>query len=223
MRYMNLPGVLLMAGLLGLAACNGGEPATDAEQAETNAAGADPQQLWWSHMQELCGQAFAGEMVRYDEAMDQGWLNRDVIIHVRECSPTEIRIPLHVGDDRSRTWVLTRTADGIRLKHDHRHADGTEEASTQYGGDTVEPGTENRQSFPADQYSKDLFEAQDHPDGVHNVWHMEIHPGERFVYNLTRFNRDFAAEFDLSTPVDAPPPPWAVEPRSGDGSDHDAH
>jgi outer membrane protein len=50
-------------------------------------------------------------MVRYDEAMDQGWLNVEVIMHVRECSPTEIRIPLHVGENRSRVWVLTRTDD----------------------------------------------------------------------------------------------------------------
>ncbi|HSJ24911.1 MAG TPA: hypothetical protein VK929_09605, partial [Longimicrobiales bacterium] len=60
----------------------------------------------------------------------------------------------------------------------------------------------------------------DHPDGVHNVWAMEIHPGEMFAYELTRFNKDFRAEFDLSSPVAAPPPPWAVQPRDqrGEGS-----
>lgn len=177
-------------------------------------ADADPQQVWWDRMQGLCGQAFAGQMVRYDEAMDQGWLNRPVTMHVRECSADEIRIPLHVGDNRSRTWVLTRTADGIRLKHDHRYPDGTEEASSQYGGHTVAPGTASRQEFPAGEFSRALFEAQDHPDGVHNVWIMEIHPGERFTYNLTRHNRDFAADFDLARPVDAPPPPWVIEPQA---------
>jgi hypothetical protein len=112
---------------------------------------------------------------------------------------------------------------GIRLKHDHRHPDGTEEVSTQYGGDTVDQGSETRQEFPADQHSRDLFEATDHPDGVQNVWIMEIHPGDRFVYNLTRFNRDFAAEFDLSNPVDAPPPPWAIEPAADGEAAHDGH
>ncbi len=195
----------LATGLVALTACENPDRAAEAQD--------DPQQVWWDRMQELCGQAFAGEMVRYDEEMDQDWLNRDVIIHVRECSPDEIRIPLHVGEDRSRTWVLTRTEDGIRLKHDHRYPDGTEEAASQYGGHTAEPGTAYAQSFPAGEASKEQFLARDHPDGVHNVWIMEIHPGERFVYNLTRFNRDFAAEFDLTNPVDAPPPPWAVEPR----------
>jgi hypothetical protein len=183
----------------------------------------DPQEVWWSNLQALCGNAYAGEMVRYDEEMDTGWLNRDVIMHVRECSDDEVRIPLHVGENRSRTWVLTRTEHGIRLKHDHRHPDGTEEVSTQYGGDTADQGSETRQEFPADQHSRDLFEATDHPDGVQNVWIMEIHPGDRFVYNLTRFNRDFAAEFDLSNPVDAPPPPWAIEPAADGDPAHDGH
>lgn len=186
-------------------ACGG----SDAEQA----AGPEPQQVWWERVQELCGQAFAGEMVRYDPDLDTGWLDRDVIMHVRECSDDEIRIPLHVGDDRSRTWVLTRTEDGLRLKHDHRHEDGTEDESTWYGGHAVASGTETRQEFPADDYSRDLFLAQDHPDGVDNVWIMEVHPGDRFVYNLTRPNRDFAAEFDLTDPVEPPPAPWGVEPQ----------
>lgn len=215
-------GIRILAGALMVAVvltgCDGQAERSETDGAETAAASDDPQQVWWDRVQELCGQAFAGEMVRYDEAMDTGWLDRDVIMHVRECSPTEIRIPLHVGENRSRTWVLTRTDEGIRLKHDHRHPDGTEEASTQYGGDTVDRGTASRQEFPADEYSRDLFLAQDHPDGVDNVWIMEVHPGERFVYNLTRPNRDFAAEFDLTRPVDAPPPPWVVEPRT-DGAD----
>jgi hypothetical protein len=198
-----------------LAACGG----TADQTADTDTAAvagrveADPQQVWWDQLQTLCGQAFAGEMVRFDPELDAGWLDRDVIMHVRECSPSEIRIPLHVGDNRSRTWVLTRTEQGIRLKHDHRHPDGTEEASTQYGGHTMEAGSASRQEFPADEYSRDLFVSQDHPDGVNNRWAMEIHPGERFTYQLTRPNRDFRADFDLTTPVAAPPPPWVIEPQ----------
>jgi hypothetical protein len=187
----------------------GNEASSGSDAAVTGAA--ESQQAWWDAVQELCGNAYAGEMVRYDPEMDTGWLDRDVVMHVRECSDGEIRIPLHVGDDRSRTWVLVRTADGIRLKHDHRHEDGTADESTWYGGDTAEPGTANRQQFPADEYSRQLFVEQDHPDGVHNVWIMEVHPGERFVYNLTRPDRDFAAEFDLTTPVEAPPAPWGSE------------
>jgi hypothetical protein len=57
-------------------------------------------------------------------------------MHVRTCSENALRIPFHVGDDHSRTWVITRTENGLRLKHDHRHEDGSEDAVTQYGGDS---------------------------------------------------------------------------------------
>jgi hypothetical protein len=202
-----------LAALLGTAACAAGtHPPRDTMAVGAEAA-ASPQDAWWASLQSLCGNAYAGEMVRFDPEMDQGWLNRAVIMHVRECTPEEVRIPLHVGDNRSRTWVLTRTAQGIRLKHDHRYPDGTEEVSSQYGGHTVAPGTATRQEFPAGEYSRALFLRTDHPDGVHNVWAMEIHPGERFSYRLTRPNRDFGADFDLTRPVAPPPPPWVVEPR----------
>lgn len=200
---------------LAVAGCEANQPAPDGE-AEAQAPAseqASPQDVWWENLQALCGQAFAGELTRYDADMDQDWLEEDVVMHVRECTDGEVRIPLHVGDDRSRTWVLTRLDDGIRLKHDHRHRDGTADETTEYGGDTVEPGTAERQEFPADEESRALFEAQGHTDGVHNVWVMEIEPGERFSYGLTRFNRDFRVDFDVSSPVDAPPPPWAVEPE----------
>jgi hypothetical protein len=197
--------LIALASALVVTGCEAGPEQADAEVAPV---AADPQQVWWERMQELCGEAFAGRMVRYDEAM-----------HVRECSADEIRIPLHVGENRSRTWVLTRTGEGIRLKHDHRYPDGTEEVSSQYGGTTTDAGTPERQEFPAGEYSRQLFERTNHPDGVQNVWIMEIHPGEKFVYNLIRFNRDFAAEFDLTSPVDPPPPPWAVQPEPDAGSD----
>jgi hypothetical protein len=198
--------------LLLLSACG---PADDrpADAEAATAAVVDAQEAWWEQLQALCGQAFSGEMVRYDPEMDTGWLDRAVIMHVRECSPDEIRIPLHVGDNRSRTWVLTRTASHIQLKHDHRYPDGTEEASSQYGGHTLVAGSATRQEFPADDESKAGFLERDHPDGVHNVWAMEIHPGDRFTYQLTRPNRDFRADFDLTTPVPAPPPPWVIEPQ----------
>jgi hypothetical protein len=213
MMTMRMAGPVLVSALL--AACGGAadQPALSTPADDAALADADPQQVWWDRMQALCGQAFSGEMTRYDAELDAGWLDRAVIMHVRECSPSEIRIPLHVGENRSRTWVLTRTEQGIRLKHDHRYPDGTEEASSQYGGHTADAGSATRQEFPAGEFSRNLFLSQDHPDGVHNVWIMEIHPGERFTYNLTRPNRDFRADFDLTAPVAAPPPPWVIEPQ----------
>ncbi len=129
-------------------------------------------------------------------------------MHVRECDGETVRVPFHVGDDRSRTWVFTRTPAGLRLKHDHRHADGSEDAVTQYGGDTAAPGTPTRQEFPADAFTATLL-----PAASTNTWTVEVVPGETFVYALRRENSDrrFRIAFDLTRPVAAPPAPWGFE------------
>ena len=69
---------------------------------------------------------------------------------VETCGEKEIRIPFRVGEDRSRTWVLTLTDGGLLFRHDHRHADGTPDKVTMYGGLAAPDGTPLRQSFPAD-------------------------------------------------------------------------
>lgn len=147
----------------------------------------------------LCGQRFAGEMVSSDAA-DAEMASSRLVMHVRDCAPTEVRIPFSVGEDKSRTWILTRSETGVRLKHDHRHADGTEDVLSQYGGDTLTAGTETRQEFPADAFSKDLFLTKGNPASVDNVWAVEV-TQTLFAYELRRPNRFFRVEFDLSTPV----------------------
>ena len=138
-----------------------------------------------------------------------------MVMHVRECTTDTVKIPLHVETDRSRTWILKQTGPredaGIQLKHDHRHEDGQEDAITQYGGHTLTPGTPTRQEFPADAFSKALFERSARPNSSLNVWAIEIRPGARFIYEVTRPNRHVRFEFDLSRPVAAPPPPWGAE------------
>jgi len=156
-----------------------------------------------------CEKAYAGKVVSADEA-DADFATESLIMHVRSCSEDEIRIPFHVGDDRSRTWVVTRTANGLRLKHDHRHEDGTEDAVTQYGGDTGAISA-TRAEFPVDAESIALFEKEGLTASVTNVWAIEI-TDENFAYELSRENRFFRAEFDLSQSIPPPPPPWgAVE------------
>jgi hypothetical protein len=165
---------------------------------------------FFASLRTLCGQSFTGRVVTADPA-DANFANAELVVHVRECSGEEIRIPFHVGENRSRTWVITRTADGLRLKHDHRHEDGTQDTLTQYGGDTIGEGTESRQEFPADDFSKALFTQNNIPQSVTNVWAVEVHPGRTFAYELRRPNRHFRVEFDLAAPVEAPPPPWGAE------------
>jgi hypothetical protein len=159
-----------------------------------------------------CGQAFAGRVVvDTAETPNSPFAGKTLVMHVRECREGEIRIPFHVGDDRSRTWVLTRTATGLRLKHDHRHEDGSPDKVTMYGGDTADAGSDRRQAFPVDAESIANFTLNGLTASVNNTWAMEIEPGQRFVYELSRPNgRLFRVEFDLSRPVPAPPAPWGA-------------
>ncbi len=72
------------------------------------------------------------------------------------------------------------------------------------GPNPAAPGTAARQEFPADAFSKALFEREKIPASVNNVWAMEVHPGRLFAYELRRPGRFFRVEFDLARPV-APP------------------
>lgn len=173
-------------------------------------ASTSPQDQFFANLSALCGQSFEGRVVT-TEAADSAFAGQRLVMQVRECSANEIRVPFHVGEDRSRTWVITRTGQGLRLKHDHRHADGSEDVLTQYGGDTANAGAAERQEFPADQHSRDLFVANNIPQSVTNVWAVEVHPGQTYVYELRRPNRHFRVEFDITRPVPAPPAPWGAE------------
>lgn len=177
--------------------CGAATPAADPD-----AAG---QLGFWDKLQSLCGRAFEGRVVQDAPSADQAFANSSLVMHVRECGEAEIRIPFHVGEDRSRTWVVTRTPDGLRLKHDHRQPDGTPDEITQYGGDTAEPGTAEWQEFPADAFTASLL-----PAAATNVWTIEIIPDTAFVYALRRegTERRFRVEFDLSRSVEPPPAPW---------------
>lgn len=194
---------LLCLALLG-GACSTTAPALKA--------GAGPADDFFRNVAALCGKAYAGRVV-VDTPPAQGsdpFAGKALVMHVRECDGDTLRIPFMVGDDRSRTWVLTRTSGGLRLKHDHRHEDGSEDALTMYGGDTVDAGTAQRQAFPVDAESRELFTREKREVSLTNVWAMEIEPDERFVYELARPGRSFRVEFDLSRPVPALPPPWGA-------------
>ncbi|CAN5540503.1 hypothetical protein BH23BAC4_BH23BAC4_04730 [soil metagenome] len=160
---------------------------------------------FWNRISALCGQAFEGEVAVRLPGPDTTFVGQRLVMHVRQCSDRMIRIPFHVGNDHSRTWVLTWTDDGIRLKHDHRHADGSEDRVTWYGGDTATSGTASTQEFPADEYTAQLL-----PAASTNVWTMIIEPGQTFSYALRREGTDrrLRVDFDLTQPVARPRAPW---------------
>ncbi|TVP46563.1 MAG: hypothetical protein EA350_06795 [Gemmatimonadales bacterium] len=164
------------------------------------------QEAFWANLQEHCGQAFRGGaaiLPDNDPRRDEMYRGRTMVMHVRQCSENEIKVPLHTDDDRSRTWIFTRQDGGLDLRHDHRQPDGTEDSSTMYGAHTLDEGTPNRQAFPRVQ-----------PDGIRTGWIVEIVPNERFVYgNLLSDGENWNVrfDFDLTEPVETPPAPWGHE------------
>lgn len=189
----------IMIGTSSLGACNG-----EAPPPEEQAASEDSHAAFWNNISALCGNAYAGRMTVGGPG-DADLANSELRMHVRRCSADTLRIPFRVGDDRSRTWVLTRTDGGLRLKHDHRHDDGSEDSITQYGGDTRNAGTAYHQEFHADSLTASLI-----PAARTNVWTIELVPDSLFAYALRREGTDrrVRVEFDLRQQVDTPPPPW---------------
>ena len=179
--------------------------------ADTSVSSIPSHDAFFNAISKLCGKAFAGE-ITFDNDPSDAFTGKKLIMHVRHCDETQLQIPFHVGDDASRTWLITKTGSGLSLKHDHRHSDGSEDVLTQYGGHTVDAGWPQVQSFPADQYSKELFVANAIPQSVGNTWQMYIYP-ERFTYRLIRQGREFRVDFDLTRPTAAPPPPWGYEDK----------
>lgn len=163
-----------------------------------------PPAAFWGELQKLCGKAFTGTVVAAP-ADDMTFKDKELVMHVRECSADRIRIPFNVGDNRSRTWVFVRKGERLELRHDHRHEDGKPDAVTMYGGWTTNAGLANRQVFPADDQTFKVI-----PAAAPNVWWIELVPGDYFSYNLRRMGseRFFSIRFDLKKPLPAPAAPW---------------
>ena len=157
-----------------------------------------------------CGKAYEGKVSVDNAAGPSSFAGKKLVMHVRRCSERELQVPFHVGDDASRTWIITKTGSGLSLKHDHRHKDGSDDKSTMYGGHTLDAGFANAQSFPADQYSKELFVSQGIPQSMGNTWQMYIYP-KQFTYRLVREGREFRVDFDLTKPITPPSAPWGYE------------
>ncbi len=172
---------------------------------------ASPTEIFWYELQKLCGKAFAGTIAA-DTSNSPDFAGKPLVMHVRSCEKDRIRIPFFVGDDRSRTWVLTRKKDRIELKHDHRHEDGKPDKVTMYGGWSTNPGERTRQFFPADEETVRVVAppAGNAPSAAANIWWIDLVPGEHFSYNLRRLGGDrlFTVKFDITKEIPAPLAPW---------------
>lgn len=156
----------------------------------------------WDRLQANCGKAFAGELVVPEH--EEGFSNKDLVMHVLSCSDSVLYVPFFVGEDRSRTWVIRKQDIGFSLHHDHRNPDGTPEEQTMYGGFMSNSGNDDIYMFPSDEYTCQMI-----PFACANVWWITM-DDEYFTYNLRRVGteRVFTIRFDLSKTVETPELPW---------------
>lgn len=168
-----------------------------------NAFASDPQTQFYNNLKSICGHSYLGTVSQSNES-DTTWRQARIVIHAPSCDADMsegIRIPLHVGEDKSRTWIVSKTETGLRLKHDHRHDDGTPDDVSMYGGDTAHMGSATKQSFPVDEFSKTMFVENGLDVSVTNTWTLSVMPGQKLSYNLSRPGRLFQVDFDLSKPI----------------------
>src|SRR5690606_36252176 len=79
-----------LAASLALAGCQHGAASTDS-----------PQEAFFANLPSLCGQKFAGELeVDEPPAPDNdAYADNAMVMHVRDCTADEVRIPFQVGAD----------------------------------------------------------------------------------------------------------------------------
>lgn len=142
------------------------------------------QSAFWSKLVSLCGARFEGESVLPRDPGDS-FAGKKLVATLATCGESEIRVPFAVGEDRSRTWLITRTPNGLQLKHDHRHADGTPDKITMYGGLARAGGSAEHQAFAADAHTAKLI-----PEAATNVWTLTLSPdGQSLTYYLERIDK----------------------------------
>lgn len=162
----------------------------------------DPAKEFWNTLQSHCGKAYEGVLETPKD--DAAFGGKKLMMHVRSCSDTVIKIPFYVGEDKSRTWILTYQNDRISLQHDHRHEDGTEDEINFYGGTASNGGKADIQFFPADEHTQNMI-----PAAATNVWWITLNKTE-FTYNLRRLGTDrvFRVVMDLTSSIPIPEAPW---------------
>lgn len=151
---------------------------------------------FFKELQSRKGKTFYGKAIYMpDTTKVNDFWGKVLSLKVIRNNRSELHLPFNVGENQTRTWVLTKTESGIRLKHDHRHTDGSPDSITNYGGDSDQKiSTRLVQYFPADEFTSSLI-----PAAKTNRWIMEFSPDKKKFYYILERNNElrFKAEFNL--------------------------
>lgn len=195
---MRLLGRGIVVGLVWLLACQ-----APGAQAQT-----DPAAVFWTRLMDLCGHAYEAPLQRAPNGLEGR-----PIIHIYSCEPERVTMrAMWSPYPLLRTITLAKHQDGrLELRHDYLRTDGTPWPVTGHGGFTTHQGTEWAQVFPSDRETVRRW-----PQFWREVFVLEIHPGERFVYGVHAVGqqpgRSTPTEYDLTNAV--PPPPDSLWERA---------
>ena len=151
---------------------------------------------FFKELRSLQGKIYYGKAIYMPDTLSANdFWGKLLSFKVSQTDRSELKLPFNVGENQTRTWVIKKMKDGIRLKHDHRHADGSPDSITNYGGDSDQKiSTRLAQYFPADEFTSQLI-----PAAKTNRWIMEFSPDKKKFYYLLERNNElrFKAEFNL--------------------------
>ena len=109
MRKLILQLVAIICLVAMLSSCYSSQKNNVAKTKDNN------QEIFWQSLQELCGKAYKGTVIAAP-ANDTAFKDKVLVMHVRACEEARIRIPFFVGENRSRTWVFTKTNQQLSIK-----------------------------------------------------------------------------------------------------------
>lgn len=149
------------------------------------------------NMAAFCNQAYVGKVI-FPEEDKNPFKGQPLKVIFQSCTDSALIMPFHVGENQSRTWMLRFENEKLLFKHDHRHADGTPDSITNYGGYAIATGDSFRQIFPADAFTANLI-----PAAATNEWAFKLDiEAKTLNYELKRNDQlRFKAVFDLSKPL----------------------
>ncbi|MCH8566620.1 MAG: hypothetical protein LAT67_00095 [Balneolales bacterium] len=208
-NFLRAACVLILTPLFSFTACNSESEETETIPLENLAEDVSAYDLFLTNLSYHCGDAFEGRLTLEPEGDDMLEGDELLLVHFRECGEDQVKMPFHIQKmdgswDRSRTWIFTRTEDGIDLRHDHRKPNGEPDDFTMYGGPVhVEPDP-NTMEFISFERTEET--------GLYRGWRIIIEPGVRYVYGTHRGGEwSWRVDFDLTQAVNVPPAPWGHE------------
>lgn len=186
----NISIALILAVLITSCTSSSEQQASESD----NIVSVSAESAFFQTLAERCGDVYYGQTI-YPDDPEHELYGAELKMTIESCTENEIRIPFQVNDDRSRTWILTLSDEGLLFKHDHRYEDGTPHDLTNYGGWATSGGAPSLMSFPADSETAEML-----PEAATNVWTMELDlENNQFTYFLERHSQPrYKAAFSLN-------------------------